>query len=624
MLKQYLTAHSTASLKNLMSAEELVTYTPEGEFHTSLCYFLQDMVVYMQSNNGSVAGYTGEAYGDWFILDIDVEGDIDTATKTAISIIEYMERRGIEPIVFYSGKKGYHIYIDKNYIEYPSELNKHWNVAMKLFAKYMIEQIPEIADYLDLQLYTKTHTIRFPYSIHPGTNNPKMTLRYNKTELTLDKKIDIQKSFTWIPDKKESFKRMIFCNESIPDDEFLPSIDIRQFWIDSSKATKKERREEGNTVDMPNIFGKKVCIAKMKSMTPREGHRTNTAIRLVAYYREEGFSKSETSSLIRAWNDTLEKPIEDSIANPCLEKQILASYDKGLIFTCSDQYKMKQCSSKCFYFKTKGMSEGDCLMGGQMSAAVEKLKKIPTDQLINISLLWTELKRVCINPALGQVMTICAASGVGKTTILLNIMIFFRNINWLFLSYDMTKEEVAIRLTEIMGLDTSDPEQAKQFDERTKHIDIVDDAELHIDNVEAYYIKLCKQTRKKYACIAYDFLDYVPSNGHSDTEKNSYAAKKIRTIGKSLKIAQIMLTQVPKEKGGNGNIKIGQDAPMNAGNIVNISHAVLLSWRPFKGSKMEEDNTIIINPVKYRSGRSDYDVRLRFTGSTYTISNFGT
>ena len=187
----------------------------------------------------------------------------------------------------------------------------------------------------------------------------------------------------------------------------------------------------------------------------------------------------------------------------------------------------------------------------------------------------------------------------------------------------MTKDEIADRCAIMLNLDPNDPQQAAEFDERTKHIDIVDDCELDVDSAEAYCLKLSKQTAKRYGAVIWDFLDYVPANvsNRGDTERNSYIAKRIRRLGKEMKTAQIILVQVPKEKGGLGNVKIGMDAPMNAGNITNISHLLLTAWRPFKGSSSTDDNVMILYPAKHRSGRSDYEVRCRFTGDQYKISN---
>lgn len=187
----------------------------------------------------------------------------------------------------------------------------------------------------------------------------------------------------------------------------------------------------------------------------------------------------------------------------------------------------------------------------------------------------------------------------------------------------MTKDEVADRLAIMLGLDVDDPQQAIEFDERTKHIDIVDDCELDVDAAEAYCLKLSRETGKKYGAVIWDFLDYVPAatGSKSDTERNSYIAKRIRRIGKEMKSAQIILVQVPKEKGGIGNVKIGMDAPMNAGNITNISHLLLTAWRPFKGSSNTADDVMTLYPAKHRSGRSDYEVRCRFVGDRYLITN---
>ena len=225
---------------------------------------------------------------------------------------------------------------------------------------------------------------------------------------------------------------------------------------------------------------------------------------------------------------------------------------------------------------------------------------------------------------MGQILTIAAASGVGKTTILLNIIMAYREMNVLFFSYDMSKLEVIERIYEMFNMSPDNADHVTYIDNVTKHIDIIDNTDICIEEIPSYITRMQQENNKKYSIIAYDFIDYIPSKTQcSDTERNNKIAKSLRNISKTTKTVQIMLVQVPKEKGGAGNLPIDQDAPMHSGAITSVSHAVLCAWRPYISSTetRQQDNKMMIRVAKYRSGRAKYDTMLKFIGERYTITN---
>lgn len=416
MDKLYLVSTHTDEAKVLKPGSELMSFTAHGEYHTSVCYFDEQMVVHMQEHGGSTAGYSGPVYGDYFILDIDVTNDLQTATRVWIQIFEFLQRRNIETINFFSGQKGYHIYIPKHFVEYPEELQQKWNVCSLVLAKWIASQIDGITDYIDWQLYTKIHAIRFPYSIHPASRNPKMSFIYNGMVMTEDQKIDLNRTLLWSPGDKDRILRELFSYEHVPDDDWLPPIDITEHYKQMRLEPERMEPARGNTIDQPNLFGEKACMLAMKTDTNIEGNpgRMNVAIRLVTWWKERGDTFDETASNLRIWNQRLPNPLSDSVGNPELDKALQA-YDKGYRYTCNDSVKMRYCTSNCYFFKTRSVdSEETVLLGGNMSQAVKRLRNAPQEGCINLSLLWHGLLRCTINPLLGQVLTICAASGVGE------------------------------------------------------------------------------------------------------------------------------------------------------------------------------------------------------------------
>lgn len=412
----FLVSEYTDTVRDLKKGEDLINFQPNGEFHTSTCYFDENMIIHMQEHGGSSAGYNGPVYGNSFILDIDVKNDMQTATRVWIQIHEFLARRNVTKDDFFSGMKGYHIYIPKHFVEYPEELESKWNVCMLVFAKWLCSQIEGISDYIDWQLYTKTHNIRFPFSVHPASNQRKTPFEYRETIYDQDEKIDLNRTLIWCPQYREDIKRRIFAYEHIPDEDWLAPLDITEFYQEMRiEPERMETARGNNTIDIPNLFGEKLCIHLMKNDKNIEGNpgRMNVAMRLIRHWAERGDSLEEAASSLRIWNSKLPTPLADSVSNPEIEKAI-AAYNKDYKYTCTDPIKMRYCSSQCYFFKTRAVDqEQTILYGGKMSQAVKRLRNAPQEGCINLSLLWHGLLRCTINPLLGQVLTICAASGVG-------------------------------------------------------------------------------------------------------------------------------------------------------------------------------------------------------------------
>ena len=348
MERLYLTSTYTDERKLLKTGEELAVLNPDGEFHTSICYFDESMVVHMQEHGGSTAGYSGPAYGDNFVIDIDVKNDMQTATRVWIQIYEFLTRRGITSDNFYSGMKGYHIYIPKHFVEYPEELNNKWHIAMLVFAKFLTESIDGIKDYIDWQLYTKIHNIRYPYSVHPGSRNRKTSFLFNEIMYTQDEQIDLNRTLLWNPQDKDLIKRRIFDYSHVPDEDWVPPIDITDYYEEAKREPERIQPQTGHTLDLPNLFGEKLCMHQMKKDRNVEGSpgRSNVALRLVTWWKERGDTFEETASNLRIWNAQLPTPLSDNVSNPELDKSLQA-YHKEYKFTCNDSIKMRYWTSSC-------------------------------------------------------------------------------------------------------------------------------------------------------------------------------------------------------------------------------------------------------------------------------------
>lgn len=90
------------------------------ECYKSLYRFPVAYVEHFRKNNNSVSGYSGRCYTDYFIIDIDSEGEREAAMMKSVekiyALVNYLETVydfsiTKNSMLFYSGMKGFHIYI---------------------------------------------------------------------------------------------------------------------------------------------------------------------------------------------------------------------------------------------------------------------------------------------------------------------------------------------------------------------------------------------------------------------------------------------------------------------------------------------------------------------------------
>jgi hypothetical protein len=160
------------SPRALVRHEDLFTAYSDGtlaergetnESYLSHFTFNEELRRYYATNRNSVKGFAGPCCCRWLTLDID-RGSIDSALSDACKLVAFIqERYRTDPIVFYSGRRGFHILVELAHRPPPS-------VAFPTIAKTFAETLARAAGVeIDLGIYDRNHLVRAPNTQHPET-----------------------------------------------------------------------------------------------------------------------------------------------------------------------------------------------------------------------------------------------------------------------------------------------------------------------------------------------------------------------------------------------------------------------------------------------------------------------
>ena len=151
--------------------------------------FTVDFQRYVAANNGSVRGYKGSCYTDYFWLDIDDAQELSKALDTAKVYINRLATEYGIPAdhlrTFFSGKKGFHIGIPAEVFSLTA--SKELPAICKTLAKSLAGDL----DY-DAGVYDRTRLFRLNNTKHEGSGlykvelHPKEILNCDNVQEILD------------------------------------------------------------------------------------------------------------------------------------------------------------------------------------------------------------------------------------------------------------------------------------------------------------------------------------------------------------------------------------------------------------------------------------------------------
>jgi hypothetical protein len=135
----------------------------DREAYLSHFTFNEELQRYYATNRNSVKGFAGPCCCRWLVLDIDRD-DLAMALKDTCRLVGFLsEQYRNDPVIFYSGRRGFHILVELAHRPLPS-------VAFPTIAKTFAETLARAAGVrIDEGIYDTAHLIRLPNTRHPKT-----------------------------------------------------------------------------------------------------------------------------------------------------------------------------------------------------------------------------------------------------------------------------------------------------------------------------------------------------------------------------------------------------------------------------------------------------------------------
>ena len=281
---------------------------------------------------GSVKGFSGLAYTDWLVFDIDRKDRLEIALsdlRKFLSFLRALYNLNIEQtLIYFSGNKGFHILL-------PAELFGGWKPSESLPLKirdlaFTLENESKIE--IDRNIYDVNRLLRLPNTKHSATGLFKVEL---PSRMALHG--SLQEIIEWAGQQHEI--------ESAHN--WVRNEGLSEVWEEVNRNSKTPILESsGDSKVYPHPNFPKPCIVKLLSGV-EEGRRHLTALRLADYWWKEGHSESEVLELLMSWGSkckpeyNTEKDVWD------LERITRDIFTGRYDYGCNDIILSKLCDENC-------------------------------------------------------------------------------------------------------------------------------------------------------------------------------------------------------------------------------------------------------------------------------------
>ena len=227
----------------------------------------------------------------------------------------------------------------------------------------------------------------------------------------------------------------------------------------------------------------------------------------------------------------------------------------------------------------------------------------------------------------GDLVVVLGGTGVGKTTILSNMLNTFRKRPTIFFEMELTPELLFERL---MAMRNKQSAQAIEkvyasgekagwdvCDKTFPNLYICTEIKLTVDRIEeiANTAELVMGVRPEVLFI--DYIGLLDNSGSSRYEALSKAAEDLRRAANKTKMVLIVSSQIGRKKNEDSpevNLYDGKDS----GSLENSASLLFGAWRD-----TENANILRLKVLKQTKGSSGFEVACNFNGETMTITEMG-
>jgi KaiC/GvpD/RAD55 family RecA-like ATPase len=276
----------------LVAPEELndiVNSNREVDWYYSPFYYGDDAKQYMESNNGSISGYSGDIWTDTLYWDLDSEGDLDKVIKATVRLLNFLFDlhedfdKAVE--VYFSGNKGMHILLRTTNKFKPTDVSR---------ICYNIAKEADVLSVFDTVVYNPTRIFRVANTKHKKSGLYKIQLRLSELGDVSFGAEEIRKLA-----KKPRFD---IGEEGKPVDATFLLEKYQEKQNKTNVIDLKKFEGGGISEDTANIVvpeGMRRCNYLLELGHFGKGERNNALIRIAAYCRlKKGLDKDQTRQIL--------------------------------------------------------------------------------------------------------------------------------------------------------------------------------------------------------------------------------------------------------------------------------------------------------------------------------------
>jgi len=564
---------------------------------------------YFRQNGGTVKGYKGPVYADFFPIDVDDAEDVGRSLAQAREVLNVLrERYDLELAhvrCFFSGAKGFHIMIPDSVFG--------WEPCIEMpdVFKAMVQEMVGDLVRVDTSVYDRVRLFRLSNTINSKSGLYKIPLEPSELlQMSIEEILELAKH-----------PRAVVITEEPELNGALARLYRSTLEAVRSKRVARLERKGALGAEVPK--DQKLCYLTL-SRGIGEGARNEAGLRLATHWRKMGFDEDMVSQMMLAWNARNNPPMDENEVMKIVHQAFSSDYDYG----CWDHLLDAVCDQRCYLWRAKQKlpkTEGRVSVDRIYSMAEAAQKYVEYASKIETALIKTgfdKLDKQLRGIAPGEVMEIMARSGVGKTALLINIIrsvAVNQKVPILFFSLEQPVVQIWERAAQISsgrsGVEIeqwvrSGGESAAEIIQTVNRqfpgVYIVEEDFLTYEElVKFIHLATEQKIGKKPGLVAIDYLGRMQGNARSAYEITSQLAKQMKHLAKEMDLPLIYLHQTSRA-GKDGSEEITLDMGRDSGVTEEAADFVIALWRPDMknpGQAAQKDTeTLMLRVLKNRKG----------------------
>jgi replicative DNA helicase len=302
------------------------------------------------------------------------------------------------------------------------------------------------------------------------------------------------------------------------------------------------------------------------------------------------------------------------------QDEIKRAVDAGYkyIFGCNDPQKAALCckDNRCVIWKALNKSS----YVTTEEALIKHYDYINADStsFMDINSVFRGIP-ILVRP--GQVVTAFAESGIGKTLIIMQLMLRHPGLDCFFLSLEQGRDEIIQRFYTMLKLNPNIQQDRILCRQAISHI-YIEEEDIPLHEIELR-IKAVETLRgKAFDVVAIDYMQLVEVEGRKEeTSKLQYYAKFIKNLAKRTNKRVLQVSQIVKQMAEHGNTELIPADCRGGASIINMSDYMISAWRDHRKRKGLVDNIISISLCKNRHGSFNEIVSYQWSANSLVFGD---